>query len=99
MTVDCLGGDALPNAVTEGLLEPVPGKGEEVAVACSPLTEGEEDWEKALDAVVHWVGEVVTASTEMDGEVEEEPLSVAAMPWEGEDWALCEPLLLGLYKD
>lgn len=97
--VDSPGGDALPNAVMEGLLEPVPGKGEEVAVACLPLTEGEEEGEEALDAVVHWVGEFVTASTEIDGEVEEEPLSVAAMPWEGEDWALCEPLILGLNKD
>lgn len=92
VAVDSPAKDALPCADTEGLVPVTMGEGE--AVVSSTVTEGKEEGEDPLDAVALWLGDSVPAATVMDGEVEED--SVKVVSGEGVDWALCEPLLLGL---
>ena len=92
VAVDSPPKEALPCADTEGLVPVTMGEGE--AVVSSTVTEGEEEGKDPLDTVALWVGDSVPAATDMDGEVEEDPVKVVSR--EGVDWALCEPLLLGL---
>ena len=95
VAVDPPGGEPLPCAEAEGWGVPVTrGVGE--AVANATLIEGEGVGEAVLDAVPQWVGEPVPAATVIDGEVVVDPDRV--VPREGESWALCDPLPLGLYR-